>query len=80
VKIFQGVPDILIHKSKQITTIVSHDEDSGDGREMRPPLKGSFQKMPEKLGELIASLYIMLVCKIIRKLKKKRLVNVKGSY
>jgi len=50
----------------------------------RPPLKSMLLDTPEKLEALMASLYVLLVCKLIRRILNgkifiKQVVVVKGS-
>ena len=78
-----GVPDVLIRETKQITVATtptdssSEDESAIEASFQRPSIKGptSHPHMPEKLGELIASSYILLVCKLLRKLVKRKLIK-----
>lgn len=78
--LFRGAPDILIHH--QVAVIDAGqvgpgpvDESSEEGAlentHQRPPLKGCLPHGgPEKTGELIAALHIILVSKILRRIVK----------
>lgn len=74
---FRGVPDILLHHRAVISnTDMGADSDTTSEDEVvenshqRPPIKGITDiSLPEKLGELIASLHFILVSKILRKEK-----------
>ena len=81
--IFHGAPDILIQKTKHITTSTSPSTVMSDDSSVEEfPIEQSFQrhhlksaqgsKLPEKLGELIAASYFLLVCKILRRISKQR--------
>lgn len=91
--IFHGAPDILIKKkpiisSTRSSAVISDDSSSDvfptEQSFQRPPIKSSPRgKLPEKLKELIAASYFLLVCKIIRRLSKKRTmteVTVNGLF
>ena len=49
------------------TTDDSSSDESLSLSLQRPPMKSSVMDIPEKLGEVIGSSYILLVCKLIRK-------------
>jgi len=71
-----GVPDVMLKKSKLISTaaysiIVSESSDEKFPIEIclqRPPLKSTLLDTPEKFGELMASSYVLLVCKLIQRI------------
>ena len=76
---FHGSPDILISKSKCISIATSQfpssssDEDDQHAIEnchQRNPIKTDGTGLPTKFGELFAALHFLLVCKVIRKLRK----------
>ena len=78
--IMHGLPDILLKKSKLISTAsvargTPTTDDSSSDESLSPlelslqrsPMKSSVMNIPEKLGEVIGSSYILLACKLIRK-------------
>ena len=89
--IFRGYPDIIIHNKSLIcssgsastSTSTSADASDTSGEEsllenswQRPPLSGYHGNAPpEKLGEVISGLYILLVSKILRKVLKNKSTN-----
>ena len=72
----RGAPDIL---TRNRVLVVTHGQDTEDSLDtstsadeaierahQRPPMRSAGPgKLPEKLGELIAALHFLLVCKII---------------
>ena len=87
--IFRGFPDIILHNNSVVyggggastSTSADASDTSGDDSIIenswhRPPLCGDHDTAPpEKMGELIAALYILLVAKILRKVLKKKSTN-----
>ena len=82
--IVHGTPDILLKKDTHISTSTvitdssSNHEDESCPLELclqRHPLKTNVMYTPEKLGELIACSYILLVCKLIRRISNEKPVN-----
>ena len=88
--IFRGFPDIILHNNSVVCGSASastsgDDSDAGDtsgdnsvieNSWQRTPLRGAHDAAPpEKMGELIAGLYILLVAKILRKVLKKKSTN-----
>ena len=75
--ILHGLPDILLKKSKLISTATTaHCADDSSSDEsfspleitlQRHPMKSRIMDVPEKLGEVISSCYVLLVCKLLRK-------------
>ena len=70
---FRGAPDILIHRNAALLTpsssdINAHDlNESSENSFQKPPLVGADESsLPQKVGELIAGLHILLVSKIWR--------------
>ena len=82
--LFRGAPDILIHHNRLVCTAGTTEYTSGSDDEaienshQRPPLTGnSAYSLPEKLGEIIAALHILLTSKIVRKMSKGK--NIIGN-
>ena len=83
---FHGAPDILITKSRHVNNAeslcdyssLSDNEDiSIENCLQRPPIKHDDSGLPEKIGEVLAASQFLLVCKVIRKLRKgKALTNL----
>ena len=89
--IFRGYPDIILHNNSVVcggggasvgaSTSADASDTSGDDSVIesswqRPPLYGGHNTAPpEKVGELIAALHILLVAKILRKVLKKKSTN-----
>lgn len=81
--IFQGAPDIIMNKTK--TVLIAHegerpsDDSSSDEY---GAIEQSFQKhplkskgtlpFPEKVGELLAALYFLLLCRILRGIMRQK--------
>ena len=85
--LFRGAPDIIIKKEIVIVNSAGSDStsdcDSSDemavDTNQRPPLKtGEGRLEPEKLGELLAGLYILLVSKVLRRIVKEE--NIDKQY
>ena len=85
---FRGAPDIIINKTSSVVTSHREEEelpadDSSDDENVtceqsfqRNPLRAADRhKLPEKFGELIASLHFLLICKILRKLSNQRNIH-----
>jgi len=90
--LFHGAPDIIMNKTKIV--LIAHEwerpSDNSSSDEygaieqsfQRPPLKskGTLQ-VPEKVGELLAALYFLLLCRILRGIirhKEIKDVSVQG--
>ena len=88
--LFRDAPDIIIHKKNAIVNSASPGSSDSPGasdcdssNEMaventnqRPPLKTDFGRPePEKLGELLAGLYILLVSKVLKRIMKEKKVT-----
>ena len=79
--IFRGAPDILITKSSAVVCAHgrTHGEDTDEEVSVehchqKPPIKGcSTGELPEKMGELIASLHFLLVCKVLRRISRENI-------
>ena len=79
--LFRGAPDIIIKKEIVIVNSAgpdstsdcdSSDEMAVENTNQRPPLKtGEGRLEPEKLGELLAGLYILLVSKVLRRHERR---------
>lgn len=76
--LFTGAPDILIHHGASIIHVGQETEKHSSGDEIeishqRPRLGGHGEvNLPEKTGELIAGLQMLLVCKMLRKQEKNQ--------
>ena len=81
--LFHGAPDILIHRNKAVFREESEDEII-ENTHQRPILKGKDGcGPPQKLGEIITALHILLTAKVLRKIDKGRslagnMFSVKG--
>ena len=82
--LLRGAPDIIINSDKLLDTPnpgIKEDESSEDEttlieRSHQPTrLKSSGTELPEKVGEVFAGLYILLMSKIIRRISRKKSVD-----
>ena len=87
--LFNGSPDVIVKKKRVLMSLETEpvDTDSEDDSLVentfqRPPMKSQCSGIPEKTGQLIASLHTVLVAKVLRHLRKKkeikRFFEVKG--
>lgn len=79
VYIFYGAPHTLIRRTKHVATTIagtsdssSEDESATEACLQRSILKSKGNLLLEKLGEPIALSYILLACKIFRRIHKQR--------
>ena len=79
--LFHGAPDILIHRTKAVFPAAStstserttEEESEDENTHQRPILKRTDgHAPPQKLGEIIAALHILLTAKVMRKITKGR--------
>ena len=84
--LFRGIPDIILQNKGIVMNARDRDEDGDtcsssesdldatvENSWQRNPLKGASDTLPsQKLGEVIAGLYILLVAKIVRRINKKK--------
>ena len=82
--LLRGAPDIIINSDKLISTPnpgIEEEESSGDettlieNSHQPTKLKSYLTDLPEKVGEVYAGLYILLVSKLIRRISKKKSVD-----
>ena len=78
--LFRGAPDIIINQKGSVT--IGGTLEDGSEEELiensfqRPPLSGAdYSCLPEKLGEVFAGLHILLICRILKRLAKKKPID-----
>ena len=81
--LFRGSPDILIGKNQAATLVTAGMEENDEGlvenTYQRNPMKGKdAHSFPEKVGEVFAGLYILLVSAILKNMDTQQ--DVRGRF